>query len=465
MALRQAITQAGIRSHKVSVSLAGLDTIVRQFEMPILPKREWSEAVRFEAQKYVPFDVRGLEYDMDISVDKAHKIMSVRFVAAKKEIVAGVLETLRLAGLEGCVIEPVSLSFARALLLKAAPKASEVAALLSVDQQGTLNWVIVRGRSLLMARESALSRSDANSARQISGFDPESLLSEVRLSLSYFEKHFKGAQVSRILLCADQAAAWSQVLRSSLGLPVELRDPIRDLQGRGASTLSMVGAVGVALRAVLREPGKRFNLMPAEAGTQASVPKLSREDGQRLILKSALAGLLLAAGGVAASYLPLKAQSDQAARRLEAIRRSAPSLQNLQAPATLAEAESLEASLRANRSTLAELIDQRISLTAKLNAIVTTIPPGVWLTRVDFWDRRLPGTSGQVSLRLEGTAYLEGDTDDVVVVNRLTSALAEHQAFMHGLERVAIDNIRADEANEVEITNFVLQAHSKDLKF
>ena len=94
-AVKEALRTSGIRAKTVAVGLSGLDAIVRYFEMPLLPHKEWADAVRFEVQKYLPFDLKGLAYDYHVAADKHRKQVRVLFVATRKELLADLTAGLR----------------------------------------------------------------------------------------------------------------------------------------------------------------------------------------------------------------------------------------------------------------------------------------------------------------------------------------------------------------------------------
>jgi len=457
--IRQALATAGIRSHKVSVALSNLESIVRRFTMPLLPKREWPDAVRFEAQKYLPFDVRGLEFDMDISVDKQLRQMDVLFVGAKRESMLATLDMLRRAGVEGKIIEPIAFSFLRMLQLGDKRDDKEVVAYVDIDEQGGLTLVIARGSKLLMTREGLVNRISGASQSQ-AALDPESLLSEIRVSFEYLSKHFAQAKVQRLVFCGDLAAGTDQSLERGLGVLVQARNPIKTLGGSGTCTLGSVGAAGIALRGVRSESAKRFNLVPAAVSVATPEPQLSKEDVTRNLVLAGLIGLLLAGIGTAFSYWPLYGQLQSMRQQLDVTQRSQPTLQTQATPATLDEAQKLAANFSAEADLLGALIDERVPVTTKLSEFARIIPPGVWLTRLEYQDKRLKRGSGTSELRMEGSVYMEEGTDQVVVINRFASTLKENTAFMQGFDSMKIEGIRKTSINSLDISTFTLKAES-----
>src|SRR3989338_196726 len=108
--IREALSRAGIQTSAVACGLSGKEVIVRYLDMPLLPKNERKAAVRYQAQKYVSFEMKELYYSFDISVDRQGKRMKVLFLAAKKTVVSDYLALLSSIGLKASALEPAALS-------------------------------------------------------------------------------------------------------------------------------------------------------------------------------------------------------------------------------------------------------------------------------------------------------------------------------------------------------------------
>ena len=93
-ALKAAVQKIPVKGKKVFVALSGADTLIRFFQMPVLPKSERRQSAYFEAQKYLPSDIRDLYHNAEISAVRKEKQMSVVFYAARKAIVDHLLSFL-----------------------------------------------------------------------------------------------------------------------------------------------------------------------------------------------------------------------------------------------------------------------------------------------------------------------------------------------------------------------------------
>ena len=91
-AIAELMRAAKFRSKRVATAVSGKNVIFRYIGMPELPEDKLVQAVRLEAEKYIPFDVNEVELDaqkLASTTDANGKNeMKVLLVAAKKTIVA-----------------------------------------------------------------------------------------------------------------------------------------------------------------------------------------------------------------------------------------------------------------------------------------------------------------------------------------------------------------------------------------
>src|SRR5258708_395321 len=99
-AINKALKDAGIRSKRVVSSVSGRSVIHRQVPMMTIPDAELKQAMEYEADKYIPFDVSEVQLDaqrvrdMSPGTDEAQGApgatpaqMKVLLVAAKKNLI------------------------------------------------------------------------------------------------------------------------------------------------------------------------------------------------------------------------------------------------------------------------------------------------------------------------------------------------------------------------------------------
>ena len=445
--------KADIQPGRVNIALKGNDAFIRFFEIPLISKKEWPGAIRYEAQKYAPFPVRELDYDYLTWVEKEKKILKVVFAGAKKEIIEHQIGVLQKAGLEVRAIEPVALSLIR-YFLSEKKYPSQNSQMLIHREKSSINTLVVKDGFPLLFRNGVLTPS-SDREENLNHFR-----SEVRLAFDYFSKSFKHENVERVLLCSDEASdPFGQALSEELNLPVEILIPQAPLDHQTEGHLSgMSCAVGLALKGLIHERSREFNLISTESKRPSfiDIPDLPPTEERRLLKKWALIEGGCLVGIALVLYLGLGLSEFLLNSKVSEMRRENNRL-SLQLPDSSIEGlRSLEAELQLKNRFLVSLLDRRVSWTAKMNEIIRTLPDGVWLTRMDYRDlENLKGESSR-SLVLEGNMLSKPGTSPLKIVNRFVADLSGNPSFMKGLGEVKVLFIRKEDVEGVVVTRFSL---------
>ncbi|MER3536502.1 MAG: pilus assembly protein PilM [Thermus sp.] len=107
--IRELFLQAGVRKRYVVTAVPSQATVVRILQVPKMPLKEMEEAVRWEAERYIPFPIDEVLLDfaplepMEDLREGAQ--VQVAVAAALQETVASLVETLKSAGLIPLVID------------------------------------------------------------------------------------------------------------------------------------------------------------------------------------------------------------------------------------------------------------------------------------------------------------------------------------------------------------------------
>ena len=86
--LRALFAESGLKTGEVVTAVGGHDVIVKKIKMDRMKEAEAREVIRWEAEQYVPFDIKSVELDFQI-LDPNDDGMQMEFllVAAKLELV------------------------------------------------------------------------------------------------------------------------------------------------------------------------------------------------------------------------------------------------------------------------------------------------------------------------------------------------------------------------------------------
>jgi type IV pilus assembly protein PilM len=276
----------GVSSQDVVAAISGRAVIVKKIEMDRMTDEEAREAIQWEAEHHVPFDIEDVSLDFQIlNREATPEKMDVLLVAAKKEMLEGRADLVRSAGLNPVVIDVDAFAVQNAFELNYDFPVEAVTLLLNVGCFVT-NVNIVKagipyftrdlsfaGSAILEAiqRELGVDYAEANEIlanpseerigdlQSIVGLVGEELAVGIEKSLSYLRASGEADHVDRI--CLSGGSAHAPGLRESIekrqGSPVEIANPFRGLTIEsglfGEENPELIGphymvATGLALR-------------------------------------------------------------------------------------------------------------------------------------------------------------------------------------------------------------------------
>jgi type IV pilus assembly protein PilM len=250
-------------SKRVVTSVSGKAVIVRYLTMYKMSPEDLKNAIRYEADKYIPFDVEEVVLDcqpfpVEGSGDLAPNEMRVLLVACKRAVIDEQLRVLAGAGLHPEIVDVdvFALGNAFELAVRRGPEASgRTTALVDVGASKTSVNVVRAGTSLFtreihaggdaftsaIANRLGLKPGEAESLKQRPGAEQErvkaavtpavdDLAAEVRLSFEYFENQFD-LGIDEVLLSggASRLAGLAQDLGRIFDRPTTSWDPTGDL--------------------------------------------------------------------------------------------------------------------------------------------------------------------------------------------------------------------------------------------
>lgn len=108
-AIQEAAQKAGIPDEPVASAVAGRAVIVKKIVMDKMSEADAREAIYWEAEQHVPFDIDDITLDFQIlQEDIGADQMELLLVAAKKDMILGHAELIRDAGFQPWVIDVAS---------------------------------------------------------------------------------------------------------------------------------------------------------------------------------------------------------------------------------------------------------------------------------------------------------------------------------------------------------------------
>jgi type IV pilus assembly protein PilM len=252
--VKSAVEEIDIRPKSVNISVAGSDVIVRFINLPKMTKEQLDAALVFEAEKYIPFNVREVVLDSVLLGDAPEQgQMRVLLTAAKREAIEGRLRVFTDIGMEVNFIDVNAFSCFNAFLASGAATGKSVVALIEIGHIMTsllisidgvpffMRQIQIGGRDVdvMIARSLSVTTEKAGEYKQgVGDFDRDTvdscvkkvlqdIVREIQLSFGYFEgtcnRSIEGIYCSGGMVYVDGVLAY---LSEKMGIAAEKWDPL-----------------------------------------------------------------------------------------------------------------------------------------------------------------------------------------------------------------------------------------------
>lgn len=277
----------GQPNDSVNISVSGSSALIRYVQFPRMNREELAKALKFEAQKHIPFAINEVNFDGYIlKEDLPDNKMLVLIAAVKKEFLNQRLKLIKEAGLKVNVVDMDAIALFNAfsfghsydsyLKHKAVALLNIGAALsnLNISESGVLHLsrdIHIAGNDFTKKLADTLGiEPKAAEVIKLNPPDKEKsqvlttvidsvisrLVSEIRISFDYYESQ-SSYSVTKIFLSggSSQLPGLKEKLANILGVEVEYWDPISkivvsntiDAQKLTAASASLGIAIGLGL--------------------------------------------------------------------------------------------------------------------------------------------------------------------------------------------------------------------------
>jgi len=241
-------------TNRVCLSLSRSLAFVKYIELPPMTAPELREALHWEAQQHIPFEVDEASVDFqiletEISQGSVSSGTRVVLVAAKKSTID---DLIRIAALGRAVVAIVDVDV---LALENAYEASygcdqgRVVVLLDLSGDRIATNLLCGGRPLF------------TDASQVRGALPSHAVQCLQRAIDAFTSDASPQPIDRIMLSGNDAQyeRVADTLRAHVDVPVEPLNPFEaiDLRGWRGETLPPPGSTAIAVGLALRQRGSR----------------------------------------------------------------------------------------------------------------------------------------------------------------------------------------------------------------
>ena len=302
--IKQALAAGNINCKRIVTTVSGQQVVIRPIAMTKMTEKELNQAIKFEAERYLPYSVAEAQISGKIISDDAgdgKNNMEVLLIAVPNDVVNNAREVIKMADVEPGAIDLEPLALYRAL--KACVDDEEInktialinlgasSSSINIFKAGVLRHnrtISVAGNSFTKAIGQSLNLSfeEAEKIKKDKGIikvekDPtplppttmriftvigpvlSELVTEIQRSFDYYRSRYKGETVDLVIL-AGGTAKFKNIdayLAGELGVRCQVANPFSRISTQGVPGLSpeeladlapmMMVVTGLALREVV----------------------------------------------------------------------------------------------------------------------------------------------------------------------------------------------------------------------
>lgn len=283
-AVKNLVASLGIKSKEAACSISGNAVIIRKIILPAMTSEELEDQISWEAEQYIPFDIKDVHIDFQIlgpdAIDPSK--VQVLLVASKKDIINDYVAVFNDAGLSLNVMDVDSFAVQNAFELNT-EASDEVRALVNIGA-GVMNINVIKAETSLFTRDVQMggnqyteeiqkqlgvSAQEAETMKMLAaeqqggpladviGRVNDSLAQEIKRSVDFYNSTASGEErIVSISMCGgcSKMAGLKEAVAAKLGMDVEPLNPFerikygeKDFDPEYLQEIAPLMAVGVGL--------------------------------------------------------------------------------------------------------------------------------------------------------------------------------------------------------------------------
>jgi len=445
-AIQRVFKENNVKPGSVVTAISSEETMVRYFQMPKIPKREWVAAINFEAKRYIPFRMEDVASDYQVIQSKVSpSTMDVVFVAVKQTSIQKFTTLLERAGVTPVMIETAPFSLIRALNAaeQISPKINT--AVVNIETK-MANINILRNGVPYIIRDILLEEGAAEGKP----FEPifEKLLAEIKLSFDFYEKQFPSESIDKIIIYSLLPLEnWHELVGKELQIPVEVGDPLRGIRiKKGVVPPKLAVAFGLALRGI-SEAYIDVNLHKEKM----LVHKREELFLKMLFMEASIAVFLLIILRLVCmrTIAPLSKEFD---RTLSERPKAEVSIKDK----AIDQLERIKNKMEARKFLMENIISSRTYLTARMTDLADLLPDNVWLTEISFEEKVDKKDASKVSrhLNIKGYCAIDERMSETDTVNNFLIDLKKGAGVNKGMSSADIISVEKTEIDGAKVARF-----------
>ncbi len=284
----------------VAIGVSGHSVIIKKIQMPRMSQEELEESIQWEAEQYIPFDVKDVNIDtqiLDSGANDATGQMDVLLVAAKKDMINDYTTVVSEAGLQPVVVDVDAFAVQNMFSVNYDLPDRETVVLINAgasvvniniisngitvftrdvtiggnqfteEIQKQLNVSYEEAEALKLGGNGA--EADAvvpQEVERVLGSVAEQVAGEIQRSLDFYAGTAADANFSKVYLSGGTAKipALFKTIENRVGVPVEILNPFKKIEVDNRKfdpnfIMDVAPMAAVAVGLALRRPGDKLN--------------------------------------------------------------------------------------------------------------------------------------------------------------------------------------------------------------
>src|SRR5215208_2587996 len=263
-AIQEVFAQQKVKAKEVAIGVRGHSVIIKKISLPRMSQEELDESIQWEAEQYIPFDVKDVNIDTQILTPDGDATgqMDVLLVAAKKDMINDYTSVCAEAGLTATVVDVDAFAVQNAYEANYDPSSGETVVLINIGAAVSNINILSRGvttftRDITMGgnafteeiqKQLNISYDEAQALkvggqgesdavvpheveRVIQGV-ADQMGGEIQRSLDFFASTASDSKVARVYLSGGTARipALYKVIEARAGVAVEILNPFKNIE-------------------------------------------------------------------------------------------------------------------------------------------------------------------------------------------------------------------------------------------
>jgi type IV pilus assembly protein PilM len=455
-AILEVVREKGIKPGKVAVAVSGQMVFPKFAAIPMAGGEErFEQMVRYEVEQNIPFPIDEMVCDRQIIGDTVNGDKSVMIVAAKVDQIEAITSAVVAAGFEPEIVDASPIALTNAVRYNR-PEEEEMCVIALDIGAKTTSLVIAEGdklynRSIPVAGNSitkeiaqalGCTSDEAENVKIESGYvslggvteDEDEvadrvskvcravltrLHAEITRSINFYRSQQGGGTPVKMYLTGGNALLpqIDRFFADSLQIEVELFQPFEriavspkiDAEQLGFDAVFLASTAGLALH-MSEQARFAVNLLP---------PSIVDARAEKARIPVLAAGAALVVASLVVALLSVGHSTSVVERQLESVRARSEALKNFDTRVKKA-VEAYDAT-QAEADRLGKLLISRVSATMAMNAVRSSLLPGMWIEK---WDNGKVTIRGWKDRIRKSMANVKGKTAGELVAEKLRGKIA-----------------------------------------